>query len=160
MEIPKSLVILADQVQKKKEEITIADAAARSLAKAKRNAEIANRQKRGLKYAEKIFDWVREFCHMPEGKKLIEIGVKYDHREGIYFFTEKASGRGSRALGVSKKGLWWMQFGCMARENYVETPEELASQIDSEILKLAYKTLNDGRVWECIEEHMKIRLSE
>ena len=160
MNIPKSLIELAEQIQKKKEESVIADAAARLLAKAKRNAEITNRRERGLKYAQKIFDWTREFRRMPEGKKLIEIGVKYDHREGIYFFTEKAPGRGSRALGVSKKGLWWIQFGCLARENYVETPEELAEQIDSEILKLACETLDDGRVWKCIEEHIQRRLSE
>ena len=160
MNIPKGLVELAEQVQKKKEETALADVAACLLAEAKRIVEMANRRKRGLKYAQKIFDWAREFRRMTEGKKIIEIGVKYDHRKGIYFFTEKAPGRGSRALGVSKKGLWWIQFGCMAMENYVETPEELALQIDSEILKLACETLDDGRVWKCIEEHMQRRLSE
>lgn len=154
MKIPKNLMELAEQVEKRKEETALANDMAYLSAEARRNAEITNRQKRGLIYAEKVFDWAREFRRMPEGKKLIEIGVKYNHREGIYFFTEKAPGRGSRALGVSKKGLWWMQFGCMAREHYVKTAEDLASEVDPEILKLACETLEDGRVWKCIEEHM------
>lgn len=160
MKIPKNLVKLAEQVQKKKEETAIADATARQLEKAKRNAEIASRQKRGLKYARKIFKWVKEFSNMPEGIKLIRTGMKYNFREGIFIFTEKVSGRGSRALGISEEGLWWMAFGCGARENYVGIPEDLAEEVEPEILELACETLDDGRVWKCIEEQMERRLSE
>ena len=160
MKIPKGLVELVEQVLKKQRETNIAEAAARLLAETKRNAEMANRRKRGLKYAKKIFKWINEFFESKEGKSLIGAGSKYNYPKGIFVFTEKILGRGSRALGVSKEGLYWMAFGCGARENYVETPKELASQIDPEILELVCETLDDGRVWKCIEEHIQRRLSE
>lgn len=160
MKIPKKLVNLVDKVRKKRNEAEAQRAADLLEQDKKRKKELRRRIKNGLKYAEKIFEWVNKFSESKEGKKLIDAGSRYNHQQGIFIFTEKVLGRGSRALGVSEEGLYWIAFGCGARENYMETPEELASQIDPEILKLACETLEDGRVWKCIEEQIERRWSD
>ena len=151
---PLSLVELANQVDKKRR-LEAAEIKNQSLIEERRRArEKAERIKNGLKYAKKIFQWAEEFAGTSEGRRLIEIGMKYNYREGIYFFDEKIPGEAWRGLGISKKGLWWIYNGCCARERYVETPEELASEIEPVILQKAVETLETGQVWECIKTRM------
>ncbi len=155
MKIPKHLMKLADEIEAAKRREAREATIEEWIRKANQRLKISERLKNGLEYAEKIFDWVRKLRNTPEGKRLIKLGIKNSYRDGIYFFDTHVSGFGWRGLGVSKKGrIWWIQTGCGCREQYVKNPEELASQIESEILKLACETLKGGRVWKCIAERM------
>ena len=154
MEIPKSLIKLAKEIREKRGEKIIAEIVANVERKRIERKKTEDRIKAGIKYARKIFKWVKKFERSDDGLKIIHTGVKHRYREGIFFFDAKVPGFDWRGLGVSEKGLWWTYNGCGAREQYVKTSKELASQVESEILKVACETLEDGRVWKCIAERI------
>lgn len=109
---------------------------------------LEHRRKHGLKFAKTIFDWAKELRKDESIKKLIEIGHSYTN--GIFFFDGKVNGCTWVGLGIYEDGLWWIKSGCGCVEQYMATPEELAEQVDVQILKEACNWIWDERVWQCI----------
>lgn len=149
MEIPKALSDLADRldrarleekrVERKEERDRIAAA---KLARERRVRD-------GLEDAQFLIAWAKEFRATPTGKRLIRIGG-HTFMNGMLFFAEKVNGRGGRGLGVSRDGLWYMRFGCGARPEPVSSAEELAAEIEPEILAQAKESILSGRVWSAL----------
>ncbi|MBI4120161.1 MAG: hypothetical protein HY454_01715 [Parcubacteria group bacterium] len=110
------------------------------------------RIKKGLKYAEYIFSWSEAFRESETGQLLMKIG--HMPVDGVYIFDGHVPQKSWRGIGIGKKGIWWMRNGCGATEHYVQTPRDLAKQIDPEILELAHEWIEEGKVWTCIRERM------
>ena len=126
--------------------------------KARRLAEETERKKRlkeGLSYAKFIFEWTDEFRKNEDGKRIIKIGER-TFFGGVMFFDYHLYGKAWRGLGVSKNGVWWIRGGCGAYPVDVQSPEELAAEIDTAILSTSCESIKNGKVWECIKNRWEI----
>lgn len=111
--------------------------------------------KNGLVYAKKIWAWAGIFRNTDIGRKLIKVSHTSAAYNWVCFFDGHIEGRPWRGLGISvKKGVCWMRSGCGATPQALESPKDLARVIDTEILKLACEWIDNGKVWECIEERL------
>lgn len=110
------------------------------------------RIKKGLKHAEYIFAWGEAFRESEVGQALIRIGHSYV--DGVFIFDGQAYQKPWVGIGVGGGGVWWTRSGCGSRENYVQTPQRLAEEVDSEILKLAHGWIKEGKVWECVKNRI------
>lgn len=114
------------------------------------------RQRAGISYARKIFSWAEAFRKDPTGQRIITVG-EWPGLDGVFIFTEKVFGERERNLGIGERGLWWMGFGCGAREEYVASPEQLADEVGAAVLRAAWQCLESGAVWDCIKKRLKKR---
>ena len=71
------------------------------------------------------------------------------------FFDQELSGHGWRTLAIFPKGLRWRRSGCGAYWHAVRRPMDLAEEISPEILKAAWATIENGTVWECVQESLE-----
>lgn len=110
------------------------------------------RIKKGFKHAKEIFAWLEAFRESEIGQILIRIG--HISVDGVFIFDGHVSQKGWIGIGVGGQGVWWTRTGCGAREYYVQSPLELAEQVDPEILKLAHEWIKEDKVWECIKERI------
>lgn len=155
MEIPEDLEKLANDLYAKRLAEERKD---QEKERARRAAEEAARKKRieeGLSYAQFILEWVKEFKDSAVGKLIIKI-CEWTYLRGIMFFDDKVKGKPFRGLGVSAKGLWWMSTGCGSHPRIVQFAEELAAEIDPEILQAACESIKSGKVWECIKNRWEL----
>jgi len=151
-EVPKEIEALVDQLsahiaQKRKEE-------AERESERKRRAEQAAKenQEKGLAHARIIFAWTDNFGETEAGRKLLGVGNIYGNCAGVCFYNGHVRGSRNRYLGVSGGGVWFHGFGCGARTQYADTPEELANFVDAAVLADACEWIDSGRVWECVKK--------
>ena len=155
VEIPAAVVDLAEKVKKERQEEE-RELTQKEEKEEKRRAKIRrNRIKDSEEYAKAVFEWAEAFRRDKTGIQLIDTGHPIFSGNGVIFFDGNIEGEASRRLGVSSKGLWWVGTGCGARPSYIRTPEELAAEVEPEVLKLVCQWIEDGRVWECIERIFK-----
>lgn len=154
--VPDSFNELLDGIEQQREQ-RLREAQEKQQAAARQaELECQERQQAGISYARKIFSWVEAFGENPTGRRLITVG-EWPGLDGIFIFTDKVPGERERSLGIGKRGLWWMGFGCGAREEYVVSPDQLAAEVGASVLKAAWRSIESGAVWTCIQERMKRR---
>lgn len=140
--------LFSEEIRKKNEKLQ-----KRMEEESKKAAIVAERIALGAPYAEKIFKWTKAFRESDIGKKLMEISHIPTAYKFVFFFTGKAEGKEWTGIGVScQKGVLWGHERRYELHHYEDTPEELAGNIDPDILKLACEWIDDGRVWKRIEE--------
>lgn len=152
--IPREVVQLANTLHERMREENEVAEQREQIENERRNKETSRKRAAGLAFAEEIFIWALLFRESAEGKKLIEVGhptLFSWHETGIFLFDGDIKGTSWRAIGIGEKGVWWLANGCGSRPVHVTSPEELAEQVDTKILKQAVAWLEDGRVWECIK---------
>ena len=111
---------------------------------------LKNRVRHGIIYAKRIFFWAEEVLREDVGMaKLIRTGYQTKHVPGIYFFFSNRTG-----LGLSEKGVWYKHFGCFAGEHFVSDAKELAKNVDTEVLKEAWESIENGMVWLEIKKYL------
>lgn len=113
----------------------------------------------GIPFAERIFLWANRFRSSEVFVRLLHIGghAPYFSVQGLYFFDGRIEGLSWCGLGVTEQGIWWKRDGCGTTENLVATPQDLARQVEPPILEEACKWIDDGRVWECIQNRLEWR---
>lgn len=153
--IPTGMVRMARKLHVKLlEEIEAAERQKQEEEERRKQERIRNREA-GLQYAEHIFAWALAFRESETGKKVIMVGhptVSYRGDGGVFFFDGDVHDKAWRGLGVGNAGVWWHANGCGCHPMSVSSPEELAEQVDVEILKSACTWIEDGRVWKCIKD--------
>lgn len=111
----------------------------------------AERLKKGLRYARKIFVWAKAFIQSEDGQQLMRVSHLPRASECIFFFEDE--GGSYIRLGVTFRGLFWDNWmTCLPIFHSMSSPEGLASSVDTKILKCAYEQIESGKVWECIDK--------
>lgn len=150
IDMPASIRLAAEAVNQRSERKKRSDEIKRKRYEKKEKIEARDRQKKGFRYAKKLLRWVHAFIESEDGRKLLKAS-----RYHLYIFDEDLPGVAWKAIGVSEGGLWWMRNGCGAKPEFCNTPEDLADEVDSKILKEACAWTDSGKVWECIERRTK-----
>lgn len=122
-----------------------------------RNQEAARlkteRFKEGLVFAEKVFAWAKSFRESEVGKELMRVSHIPTAYANIFFFDGQIEGIKWVGLLVTPKGLFLSNGGRWSAAFYkvIDSPEGLATSVDTRVLKEACAWIEDGRVWDCIK---------
>ncbi len=153
--VPDFIAQLADTLyerQKKKKE---AEVLRRKREEEKEERRLRKRLKDGLQYAEKIFVWAEAFRKSAPAQKLFEVGDGLlHHGTNVIFFDGHLKKTEWIGLGVTEKDMYWIGSWYMASERSVESPEELAEDVETKILELACEWIDNGDVWRCIKRRL------
>lgn len=159
VDVPETVLqFVRDQQRRKEEERKEAEqrlAAQQQLQKMQQAREEQRRRDEGLPVAQQIVDWAEEFRKSATGGELIKLSRTFCNEAHVTFFDQVICPHGRRILAIFPDGLRWTRSGCGARWQPIRKPIELALAINPEILKAAWASIENGTVWQFIQENFE-----